>query len=52
MLAAGGGGMSGHGEHEPWGDDRRTRQLVRVITGLSVVIVLGAVVGMVYVVLG
>lgn len=41
--------MSGPGHHEPWGAERRTRQLARVLLWLGVVVVLGAVFGIVYV---
>ncbi len=44
--------MGGGEQDEAWADEARTRAVVRVITGLAVVIVLGAIVGMVYVVFG
>ncbi len=36
--------MSGHGQHEPWGDEPRHQQLRRVLLGLGVVVVVAAVV--------
>ncbi|WP_255449033.1 hypothetical protein [Cellulomonas sp. JZ18] len=41
--------MRGSGHHEPWGDERRTRQLARVLVWLGAVVVLGAVFAIVYV---
>lgn len=44
-----GGGVRGDGDHEPWGGERRTRQLARVLVWLGAVVVLGAVFTIVYV---